>query len=125
MQEEIIKKVMEFLKIFMPETLVKRIVSMILLAVGVPNVRITEMTGLCDRSVRGLKKSLEKGETEGLFHVGGGGRKGKLKDIENSIIEEIEKNDYHSRQQIADMIEEKYGIKVTLPVIGKLLKKTK
>jgi len=83
------------------------------------------LTGLCDRSVRALKKSLESGEIDSLFHVGGGGRKSKLKDIESSIIEEIEKNDYHSRQQIADMIEEKYGMKISLPVIGKLLKKTK
>jgi len=125
MAEEIIKKTMKFLKIFMAETLVKRIVSMILLSVGIPNKRVTELTGLCDRSVRELKKTLESGKIEGLFHVGGGGRKSKLKDVERAIIEEIEKNDYHSRQQIADMILEKHGIKVSLPVIGKLLKKTK
>jgi len=125
MAEEVINKTMKFLKKFMPETLVKRIVSQILLAVGIPTKRVTELTGLCDRSVRALKKSLESGEIESLFHVGGGGRKSKLKDVENVIIEEIEKNDYHSRQQIADMVLERHGIKVSLPVIGKLLKKTK
>ena len=125
MAEKVIKKVMNFMKIFMTETLVKRIVSMIIISLGIPNKRVTELTGLCDRSVRALKKSLESGEIDSLFHVGGGGRKSKLKDIESSIIEEIEKNDYHSRQQIADMIEEKYGMKISLPVIGKLLKKTK
>jgi len=125
MAEKVIKKVMNFMKIFMTETLVKRIVSMILISLGIPNKRVTELTGLCDRSVRALKKSLESGEIDSLFHVGGGGRKSKLKDIESSIIEEIEKNDYHSRQQIADMIQEKYGMKISLPVIGKLLKKTK
>ena len=125
MAEKVIKKVMNFMKIFMTETLVKRIVSMLLISLGTPNKRVTELTGLCDRSVRALKKSLESGEIDSLFHVGGGGRKRKLKDIESSIIEEIEKNDYHSRQQIADMIQEKYGMKISLPVIGKLLKKTK
>jgi len=125
MAEEVISKTMKFLNVFMPETLVKRIVSMILLSVGVPSKRVTELTGLCDRSVRGLKKTLESGKIESLFHVGGGGSKSKLKDVESAIIEEIEKNDYHSRQQIADMILEKHGIKVSLPVIGKLLKKTK
>ena len=119
------EKVMKFLRIIMTETVVKRIVSMILISVGIPNKRVTELTGLCDRSVRALKKSLERGEIDSLFHVGGGGRKSKLKEIENSIIEEIERNDYHSRQQIADMIMEKYGVKVSLPVIGKLLKKTR
>jgi len=125
MAEKVIKKVMNFMKIFMTETLVKRIVSMLLISLGTPNKRVTELTGLCDRSVRALKKSLESGEIDSLFHVGGGGRKSKLKDIESSIIEEIERNDYHSRQQIADMILEKYGVKISLPVIGKLLKKTK
>jgi len=125
MAEEVITKTMKFLKIFMTETLVKRIVSMILLSVGIPPKRVTELTGLCDRSVRALKKELETGQIESLFHVGGGGRKSKLKDVESAVIEEIEKNDYHSRQQIADMILEKHGIKVSLPVIGKLLKKTK
>jgi len=125
MAEEVINKTMKFLKIFMPETLVKRIVSMILLSVGVPTKRVTELTGLCDRSVRALKKTLESGEIESLFHVGGGGRKRKLKEVESAIIEEVEKNDYHSRQQIADMLLEKHGIKVSLPVIGNLLKKTK
>jgi len=118
----IIKAVMKFLRLFMCETLVKRIMSMVLLALGVENNQITELTGLCDRSVRALKKRVETGEIESLFAVNGGGRKRKLKDVESAIVEEIEKNDYHSRQQIADMILEKYGIKVTLPVIGRLLK---
>jgi len=77
MAENVIKKVMNFLRIFMTETLVKRIVSMILISLGIPNKkRVNELTGLCDRSVRELKKSLEGGENESLFHVGGGGRKG-------------------------------------------------
>jgi transposase len=59
-----------------------------------------------------------------MFHVAGGGRKRKLLDLEESIVKEINNNNYHSHQQIADMIHEKYGIRVSLPVIGRLLKKT-
>jgi len=114
---------MKFLQLFMCETLVKRIISLILLAIGVSNQQITEITGVCDRSVRALKKKAETEEIESLFIVKGGGRKSKLKDVESAIAEEIEKNNYHSRQQIADMILEKYGIKVSLPVVGKMLKK--
>ena len=44
--------------------------------------------------------------------------------MEPAIIEEINSNNYHSHQQIADMVLEKYGIKVSLPVISRLLKKT-
>ena len=120
----ILNRIMGFLQLFMCETLVKRIMSLILIAVGVPNSRITKLTGLCDRSVRTLKKEIETGNMDNLFAVDGGGRKSKLQDYESAIVEEIEKNNYHSRQQIADMILEKYGIKVSLPAIGRLLKKT-
>ena len=123
--EEIIKKIMNFIRLLMSETLVKRIVSMLLLSIGVENSRVTELTGLCARSVHSLKKELEKGEIDNLFKVGGGGRKRKLENVEETIIAEIEKNDYHSHQQIADMIQEKHGIKVSLKSVERLLKKTK
>ena len=120
----VIKAIINFLKIFMCETLVKRIISLILLAAGMPNKQIAELTGFCERSVRDLKKRVEREEIESLFVVKGGGRKRKLKDVESAIAEEIEQNNYHSRQQVADMILEKYGIKVSLPAVGRLLKKT-
>jgi len=121
---EIIRRIMGFLELFMCKTLVKRIVSMILLSVGVSNEKITEMTGLCDKSVRVLKKAMKNGETANLFKVGGGGRKSKTKDIERAVMEEIGKNNYHSRQQIVDMIAEKYSIKISINGVKRLLKKT-
>jgi len=123
--EEIIKKIMKFLRMFMSETLVKRIMSMLLLSLGVANSRVKEMTGLCARSVHILKKEMERGEIDNLFEIRSGGKKRKLQDIEEAIIEEVEKNDYHTQQQIADMIEEKFGIKVSSRSVGRLLKKTK
>ena len=116
----IIKAVMKFLEIFMCKTLAQRIISMILLAIGKPNKEIAEITGFCERSVRDLKKRIETEEIENLFEVGGGGRKRKLAEVESAIVEEIERNNYHSRQQVADMIAEKYGIKVSLPAVGRL-----
>jgi transposase len=121
---QIIKAVIIFLNLFISETLAKRIVSMILLAAGIPNSSITEITGLCDKSVRSLKKRIEAGEIDSLFHTGNAGSKGKLVNVEASIIEEINKNDYYSQQEIADMVHEKYGIKVSAVTIGRLLKKT-
>ena len=121
---EIIKKIMGFLEIFMCKTLVKRLVSMVLLSVGVPDDKITEMTGLCNKSVRDLKKAIKNGDTDNLFKVCGGGRKAKTKDIEEAVVEEISKNNYHSRQQIADMIKEKYGIQISVNAVKRLLKKT-
>ena len=120
----VITKVMQFLQLFMCETLAKRIMSMILIAVGMPNERVTELTGLCDRSVRALRKIIATGDVDGHFTIGAGGRKRKLVDVEADIIEEINNSNYHSRQEIADMIQERYKIKVSLPVVGRLLKKT-
>ena len=66
-------KIISFLCIFMCETLAKRIVSMILILVCIPNARVTELTNLCDRSVRSLKKDLKTKETESLFILKKGG----------------------------------------------------
>jgi hypothetical protein len=78
-----IGKIISFLRNLMTETLAKRPVGIVLIAVGVSNDRGTELTGLCDRSVRELRKKIKDGNADGgLFHVGGGGRKGKLKDVE-------------------------------------------
>ena len=121
-----IGKIIGFLRNVMTETLAKRIVSIVLIVVGIPHDRVTELTGLCDRSVRELRKKIKDGNgDEGLFHVGGGGCKGKLKGIEKLIIEKIETNNYHTQQEIADMVYDEYGIKVHRTVVGKLLKKTK
>jgi transposase len=121
---QIINKTLAFLKLFICETLAKRILSMVLMAVGASDSLITELTGLGAQTVRALRKSLVDEPIDSLFHVGGGGRKRKLADVEDSIIEEINNNNYHSQQQIADMIQEKHGIKVSLPAIARLLKKT-
>jgi transposase len=108
----------------MCETPAKRIASIILITVRVKNTHITELTGLCDRSVRSLIKAIESGDTDDLLTVSGGGRKRKLTEVEASVLEEINNNNYHSRQQIADMIFDKFGVKVSLPAVGRLLKKT-
>jgi transposase len=102
--EIIVKSVIAFLKLLMCETLAKRIVSMMLYVAGIPNTRITELTGLCDKSVRTMIKSIKSGEHEPLFHVGNGGHKKKLSDYELDIVNEINNDDYQSQQQIADMI---------------------
>ena len=69
---------------------------------------------------------METGEIDELFKIRSGGKnQSKLQNIETAIIEEVEKNDYHTQQQIADIVEEKFGVKVSSRSIGRLLKKTK
>lgn len=120
----IIKNILEFLKLFVPITIAKRLVAIVLLAAGVSTLRVTELTGLCDRSARGLLKSMREKDISELLRIKkGGGKKSKTSDIETEIIEEIEKNNYHTRQQIADMIKEKFCIEISVSSVGKLLKK--
>ena len=65
-------------------------------------------------------------DTNSLFEIKNGrGRKPKLEDIESQIVEEIEKGNYQTLQQIADMIQEKFEIKVSIMSVSRLLKKTK
>ena len=111
-----IGKIIGFLRNVMTETPAKRIVGIVLIVVGVPHDRVTELTGLCDRSVRELRKKIKEGNADdSLFHVGGGGRKGKLKDMEKFIIEKIERNNYHTQQEIADMVYDEYGTRYIEP----------
>lgn len=121
----IIKKVIEFLQLFMPLTLAKRVVAIVLLAAGVPILRVTELSGLCDRSTRGLLKSLREGDTPGLLAIKrGSGQRSKTSGLEAEIIAEIGRNNYHTRQQIADMVQEKFHVQISVATVGRLLKKT-
>jgi transposase len=74
--------------------------------------------------VRTLRKIVKGGDlSSNLFQVNGGGRKSKLKDVENEITKKIEANNYHSQQEIADMVKSEYGIAIHRSGISRLLKK--
>jgi transposase len=118
-------RVIEFLSMFMPVTLAKRLISIILLSVGVPNGQAAQMTGFCNKTIKSVQKKLIEGEINDLFKINGGGRKSKTADVEQAVAGEINSNQYHSRQQIADMIYEKHGIKISVNAVGELLKKMK
>jgi arginine repressor len=47
-----------------------------------------------------------------------------MTNLEEFIIEKIETNNYHSQQEIADMVYEERGIKVHRTTVGRLPKKT-
>lgn len=121
----VIQKVIEFLLLFIPKILAKRVIAIILLAADVPVPRVVELSGACDRTVRGLLKSLKKGETDSLFTLrNGSGSRSKTKGIEAEILKELENNNYHTQQQIADMIKDKFGISISLSAVPRFLKKT-
>ena len=121
----ILKQAVEFLKIFLPETLAKRLVAIILLVIGVPVKTAVGLTGLSERSLWTLHKQLSVLDVPEImvFHYGGG-RPAKAAGLEKQILAEIEENNYHTRQEIADMVLEKFHIKMSRTSVGRLLKKT-
>ena len=121
----IIGIILNVLLLFMPLTLAKRVVSIILIAAGTPIPCIVELTGLTDRSVKFLGRTMRDGDTSRLLEFKKGrGRKCKTADVEGQILAELEKGNYHTRQQIADMIQEKFHISISVSTVGRLLKKT-
>ena len=120
----ILNQAVEFLKIFLPETLAKRFVAIILLAIGVPVKTAVGLTGLSERSLWTLHKQLSVMDVSEImmFHYGGG-RPAKVSGLEKQILAEIETNNYHTRQEIADMVLEKFHIKMSRTSVGRLLKK--
>ena len=123
---KIVDSICSFLQLFISPVIARRLISAILIIAGVRSSEITRLTGLCERSVRNLKNQLVTGNTDGLFEVNGGrGRKSKFKDIESQIVKKKEKGNYQTLQQIADMVNDKFDINVSIMAVSRLLKKTK
>lgn len=122
----IIKGIISFLELFVPVTLAKRIVGIVLIMSGIPAGRVIHLSGLSERSVRTLRKELKGGgDVSSLLSIrAGSGRAGKAAGIEQQIMDELGKGNYHTRQQIADMISKKFHIRMSVSAVGRLLKKT-
>ncbi len=121
----ILKQAVGFLEIFLPKTLAKRFVAIILLAIGIPVKTATSLVDLSEKSLWTLHKQLSESNVSEImvFHYGGG-RCAKVSGLEEQILAEIETNNYHTRQEIADMILEKFHIKISRTSVGRFLKKT-
>ena len=115
----------EFLKTLMPETLSKRTASALLIAAGLGNEKIVELTGMCIRSVRALRKLMEEQEaTSAIFAIKpGSGRKKKTEGIEDEIFAELDKGLYKTHQQVADMLKDKFGIVASVQLASRLVKR--
>lgn len=122
---DILKHAVAFLEIFLPKTLAKRFVAIVLLAIGVPVKTATSLVGLSEKTLWTLHKQLSESEVSEImvFHYGGG-RSAKAAGLEEQILAEIETSNYHTRQEIADMVLEKFHVKISRTSVGRLLKKT-
>lgn len=121
---ETLRQVVGFLQLFLPATLAKRLVALILLGIGIPVVEAVGLAGVSERSLWTLKKRMKEASvTELMVIKSGNGRKRKVAGIEEQILAELESNNYHTRQEIVDMIEEKFHVHISRSSVGRLLKK--
>ena len=117
----------EFLGTLMPATLSKRAAAMLLLVAGMGNEEIVALTGMCIRSVRALRKTMEEQEpTSELFAIKpGSGRKRKTDGIEEQVWAELDTGNYRTHKEVAKMLEEKFGIKASVNLAARLVKRWK
>ena len=118
---------MEYMDSLMPPTLSKRAAAMLLLVAGMGNEEIVALTGMCIRSVRALRKTMEEQEpTSELFTIKpGSGRKKKLKGIEEQVWVELDTGSYRTNKAVADMLKEKFGIDASVNLASGLVKRWK
>ena len=118
---------MEFLGTLMPPTLSRRAAAMLLLVAGMGNEEIVSLTGMCIRSVRALRKTMEEQEpTSELFAIKpGSGRKRKTDGIEEQVWAELDSGKYRTHKEVAIMLEEKFGIKASVNLAARLVKRWK
>lgn len=117
--------ILTFLQLFLPKTTARKLVCVVLIAAGVSVSQIAKITGLSDRTIQATRRAVRDGSiSDVLAHKKTSGRSRKTAGVEEQILAELEHGDYHTRQQIADMIKEKFQITVSLAAVGRLLKKT-
>ena len=118
---------MESMGTLMPPTLSKRAAAMLLLVAGMGNEEIVALTGMCIRSVRALRKTMEEQEpTSELFTIkSGSGRKKKTEGIEEQVWAELDTGNYHTNKAVADMLKEKFGIDASVNLASGMVKRWK
>lgn len=113
-----------FLQLFLSPTYATRLVIIVLLAVGVHDDRIHELTGVCPRTIWELRRDLRDGIIPGMLILPKArGNRSVLKGVGSELRKEIADTNYHTLQQIADMILEKWHVKASLTAISNFLKK--
>ena len=115
----------EFLETLMPETLSKCTASALLIAAGLGNEKIVELTGMCIRSVRALRKLMEEQEADSaIFAIKpGSGRKKKTEGIEDEVFAELDKGEFRTRKDVIRILKEKFGIETSINLVSRLMKR--
>lgn len=119
-----IEKVIKMLELKFCETLVKRIICVVLLAFELDKKIISDKLGISERSIKKYDKMLGNGLINELMTIKGNTRKSELEDYKEEILAELEGGEYKTLRQIKAMIEAKTGLNRSRYRISIFLKKT-
>ncbi len=124
----IIRAVLSFLENIFPTTFSKRIIAAILLAAGIPVKRIQTLLNMGRSTIYDLRKAIENAQGPEditcLFQMKQGcGRKSKAISVLNEILREIEQGFYTSLREIQHMIQDQYGIMLSVASTHRLMDK--
>lgn len=123
-----VSAVIALLRLFLSDTLAKRVACIVLLAAGMPDSRIAVLTETGERTVRRYRKELSNAAAEEdvtrLLSIKKPSRtRSKTWGMQEEILDEIDRHNCRTRQEAAQIIKEKFGIELSVTAVGKLLKK--
>ena len=123
--ELVIAGIRRFLELTMAPTYAARLIGYILLCTGMPPKEITQLLSVTDRTCRNWRKQLRAVEQAGeiglllvrpIVDIGT-----KAWNITTEILKAINAANYHTLRQIADMIQERFGLKLSESTVGRML----
>lgn len=130
----LIGEIMDFLQLFMPVTIAKRIISSLLLIVGAPRKLIVDLGISCQKSLCTYNKIINNGKIQELFFIKkGSGRPpfyegvedkdGKKKNLVEVIQQLIDTANCYCYKDVIKLLHDKLGLKPSLSGIRYTLKK--
>ena len=119
-----IEKIIKMLEQKFCITLVKRILCVILLAIEIDKITISEKLNLSMKSVKKYETMLNDDKLTEIVSIKGSSRKSELEDYKEEILSELEAGEYKTLRQIKAMINSKFGLSRSRNSINLFLKKT-
>ena len=119
----VILGIIEFLEQYITKIVAIRLLFLMMTVCGLSNLNIKNLLPISYSTILKYVKIIKFRSIKEFLTIKGGGRKGTLEAIEQDVLDMIDSHNFHTRQQIADMIEEKFDIKTTRYTVGRFLKK--
>ena len=91
---------------------------------GYSDEEIINRTDLTAATIISYVKAYNKNGIDSIYNINCKGRKGRLEDLKEEILDIFTKNPPQTRDEACTIIQEKYGIEIKRTAMGNFLKKT-